>query len=396
MARIIKGQPLPHHVFFDTSILWCEDKAPVVNPNFEQFWTAAIKDFDLRLLIPDTVWGELKFQHCASCIKQLKNIEEGHKRISSIAAVSHSTSLTPGKLETQILAKFDKWARARRAEIIKLPVTKIDWERVAMDAIWRRPPFTSDPKNAESEKGFRDALILETVVDGVRSNGGQINFAFICNDQMLRESAIHRLKEDPRFSAFESTKEFESYLRLTKEQLTKEFIAKIRAHASRKFFLLGDESSLYNRDKLFERISNEFKAFIEDPTLSEGAELHSLLGTAGSKSNWSPAARGKLFLDPPEFLRIEGGKRYFWLSRLVFGRIYRRTTALFTTSIESHRLMRLPFEITWSAMVKNDARFHDLRVDKIDLKGNTFALATEEGIKKYGPLTPPQSSDPLE
>src|SRR5204863_9201097 len=111
--------------------------------------------------------------------------------------------------------------------VAPVPYDKIDWAKLYADAVWRRPPFVFDPKKAETEKGFRDALILETVVDVVVTDARNVNLVFICADQLLRRTADQSLSRDDRFSAYENVAGFSSYVKLTREQLDNEFIKQI-------------------------------------------------------------------------------------------------------------------------------------------------------------------------
>ena len=123
MSRILKTEPLPHVVICDTSILWHEDKSLTVSADFETFWSVQSSQFDLSLVIPDVVKGELLYQHCTSCRKLLKSTEENLQKISAITVAQHSIRLTSEKIRGQIEEKFDKWVRQHKA--IMLPISEL-------------------------------------------------------------------------------------------------------------------------------------------------------------------------------------------------------------------------------------------------------------------------------
>lgn len=402
MARILKGQPLPHAVVCDTSILWFEDKGPIAHPEFEQFWDTAFREFTLELHIPEIVRGELLFQHFSSCHKLFKSTEDNLKRISLITAAPHSTRLSVQQMKAQVETKFDKWLKVKRGSVLPLPASQIDWKRLANDAVWRVSPFLTDAKNPESEKGFRDALILETVCHFVGADTRKINIALLCNDHALRNAAQARLKTDQRFTAYASLKDFETYLRLTKEKFTNEFIAKIVSKARDRFFLRDDPSCLVKRERLIERIEAEHKDYFTDVTKSEKTVV-SLLGGGFGATSWTPVGSGRFWIVGPEFLRTELGQRYFWKSIIRYMRLYARSSpslgvlggsTLLGGAVSDERVLSLPFHVTWSAMVKNDARFHDLKVEEIRLTDNDFRIPTETEIKTYHlrPEPPPDTT----
>lgn len=389
MARIIKHEPLPHAVICDTNILWFEDKGPIANPEFERFWDVASKEFDLELHIPETVRGELIFQHFTSCQKLFKSTEENVRKISTITGNTHSTRLNLPMMRRQIEVKFDKWIKAKRGHVIPVPIERIGWKRLVDDAVWRLPPFIADPKNPDFEKGFRDALIMETLCDLVGTESRKINFAFLCNDSTLREATVSRLKAELRFSAYETIKDFESYLRLTKEKLTNDFISRIVVKAKARFFNRDDPSCLALRDRLVDQIQADFKDYFLDIAKSEKDSILSFDPEPDSAS-WNPVGSGGFWIENPQFLRIETRKRYFWKSIIKFVRLYTRSATTLreilgasSASGLDERILILPFHVTWSAMVKNDARFHDIKTESIEIEGNEFRLSTESEVKHF-------------
>ena len=84
--------------------------------------------------------------------------------------------------------------------------------------------------------------------------------------------------------------------------------------------------------------------------------------------------------------------KYVWKNIVLYWRLYSRTStrnalaamASFGAPTEE-RLLVLPFHITWSSRVKNDARFHDLEVVGIELVGNEFRVPSEEEVRRLKP-----------
>ena len=101
-----------------------------------------------------------------------------------------------------------------------------------------------DPRDKDKEKGFRDALILETVASECAKAANE-TVIFICNDHLLRTATEERLKTSKRFLAFESLADFGAYLTLTQQQLTDAFVKAIQGHARRKFYTKGDPNCVY-------------------------------------------------------------------------------------------------------------------------------------------------------
>ena len=66
----------------------------------------------------------------------------------------------------------------------------IHWKRLIEAAVWCVPPFS--PPSTEHEKGFKDSLVLETVLD-VWATNEHADITFVTNDKLLRETAKDRL-----------------------------------------------------------------------------------------------------------------------------------------------------------------------------------------------------------
>ena len=73
--------------------------------------------------------------------------------------------------------------------MLPTPIPNIDWAAIVESAVWRRPPFTFDAKDKNNEKGFRDAVILETLAHLCQSTPTDKTVIFVCNDDLLRTTA---------------------------------------------------------------------------------------------------------------------------------------------------------------------------------------------------------------
>jgi hypothetical protein len=308
MPKILKGAPIPHAVVVDTNILWAEDKAPPVTPEFDEFWKLHVEIVELDLVVPTVVRGELLYQQTTAALKALAKVEEHLGRISAITAVTHPHKLSSSRLEAQIAAKIDKWLRQKKARLVEVPYTTVDWPAVVETAVWRRPPFTADAKNPEAEKGFRDALILESVAAFVAGETRTVRVAFACADKVLREAAGTRIV-DPRFACYESLSSLSSFLKLTHERLTDTFIKGILRRATKKFFTADDPACLYVKEKIGEKIHESSKALVANPTSASGTPFVSLLTTS-----WNLAGGGRSWISAAQFDRLVGDREYHWIS----------------------------------------------------------------------------------
>lgn len=392
MATIPRGTPPHHFIVPDTNILWHKDKGPAVNPDFDTFWSDHSNHMAMTLAIPSVVIGELRYQHTTSALKSHDRANEALREVSIVVSQSHDSRLSKETIHNLIEAKFDKWVKKMGATIIPIPVAAVDWERVALDAIWRRPPFIADPKNPDTEKGFRDLLILETLSEFVAVRKGEYGFVFVSNDNELRNAAAQRLAKDNRFNAFESLAQLSSYIKLTKENVTQSFIKAILARASKKFLIPDDPDTLWFKERIREKITDLHKSKFEN---LEEADTGKPKASLGGSLTWSPLNEGQWWIRNPEFVRLEGTRDYYWKSRVFFVRQYHRATsasplmALLDIIDPPDKTHFVEFAVNWSSVIKSDGRFQSMTIDSIDFVSNQFRIPTDDEIRRYGLEKPP-------
>ncbi len=390
MARIRKGKPLPHVLIPDTSVLWHEDKSFPVSPAVDKFLDDHEKLVELELVIPEVVRGELLFQQVTSATKLLDGINEKMTLMSGVTAHQHRHRVTEADIRDQVIAKVEKWVQGRKATVFPIPTATINWPELCHRAIWRLQPFSFDPKDSRSEKGFRDSLILETVAEYAKQETRQVNIAFVCRDALLRQSATERLKADPRFNCYESLGDFSSYIKLTRQRLTNEFINAIVQRAHEKFYKGGDDQSLWLKEKLASRIHNEHQGNL------------TLFGSFKNDVNaipplsWKPVGTPRFQGGSMSFQNISEQRTYHWVRTVTYLQGYRgepsfpvnvinvglpdvlQPTTAPAVQQAAEYVLAVNFNVSWKANVKDDARFHDVELEGITFVDKEFRPATAE------------------
>lgn len=391
MARIKKGNPPVFLLVPDTNILWHEDKSFAVNPAFETFLVDNQNLTPLKLVIPEMVKHELLFQQTTSALKALEKVNENISIISQITQSQHKSKISREQIRRQIESKFNSWLLLRKGIIAKTPYKEIDLEKICEKSVWRLPPFTFDPKNHDNEKGFRDSIILETVVDLANKKNSEDVLVFLCNDQLLKAEVIDKLSKDKSFLCYETLPDFSSYIRLTKEKLTNEFIKAISVRAENKFYTKGEPNCLYNKEKVWEKIIEQYSQDFSNPSEEKFSIISSMLTQKLDDNMWKPSDSGKWWLIKPEFERIEGVHEYHWKSVLSFIRNYKKTSLITDTEKKSlldlidlkEKTSFLHFNVFWKSIVKNDGRFYKIELVNIDLASKEFKFASREDRARY-------------
>jgi hypothetical protein len=294
-------------------------------------------------------------------------------------------------MKKQVESKFERWINGKDGNVCEIPIARINWRQLYTRAIWRIPPFALDAKNPDNEKGFRDALIYETVVDLTMNEQRDVNVAFVSNDLVLRTSVAERLKDQKRFLPFESLTDFSSYIKLTREQLTKEFIGKIVRRAAEKSYSANDVNCVWNKDKIWEKLEAMKDVWRIDETAPMNLSLFnqpllmsSLVGmpaiTASPTPRWTQTSPKSWYLGPHEFVKTSGVRTYHWTSTV-------RSLTKYSLSdgqvASDERIQIVLFKVLWKADVKADARFQAIELEDIKLESKAFRAPTPSEVQLY-------------
>jgi hypothetical protein len=296
-----KRIPDPHHLLVDSNILRAKDEAVLVSPTLSEFLQIHGIEFPITLLVPSIVRDEVIYQQFRDARSGLNAAKTGYIKANSILGKNYKLGLTEGKIKIRLNELFNKWLESLHGQILEVPVEEIDFLKVIDRAVWRRPPFEHHEKK---EKGFRDAMILETLRHHVSKCTSSQLVAFICNDELLRETAESELSEYSNLNIYASLNDFESYIKLTKQDITEEFAQSIRKKINRKFFDPKNDKCLYIAEAIREKIVNENKDAFKHPASSSSGE---------SLSDWTPAGKGMFWIHPAEFSESPAKGEYIWL-----------------------------------------------------------------------------------
>lgn len=381
----IRRDVLPAHIIVpDTNILWDKDKKNSVSSDFNTFWEKNKSLISIKLIVPEVVLGELQFQQATSAMKLASTVAENLEELSGVAQATYSTRFDNDKIKKQVGAKLNKWVKSLGGSVEKTPVEKIDWSKMVQCSIWRIEPFTFDPKNKDNEKGFRDALILETLLNICSTSQTNENIVFLCNDFLLRTTAEKLLSHNSKVLIFESLADFEAYIKLTQEKLTDKFVKSIQNHARSKFFLADDQTCIYYKEKIRQEIVECFKTELQLPpsyTTNTGGLL-----SIPTTVNWKTIDE-KWWINATRFNKLASPKEYHWISRVTLVRLIKTEAAtanVFASTIPRQELLQtFAFDISWKANVKMDGRFHDIAVLNIKSDETTSDTPSEELLVRW-------------
>jgi len=372
-----------HTVIVDTNILWCKDKGPVVEPMFDLQWSQLKDEYDIQLVIPEVVKEELLFQQTTSAKKLLLKAQKELEKLSEVAAVTENLNLGIDDVKSCIQEKFASWQKLTNATIISTPYKKIDWNEVCNAAIWHLPPFTNDPKGLDREKGFKDAVIMHTVIDYVTRLDNENYVIFLCHDNLLRETVQERLKGTTRFTCQENMEQLSSYLKLAKEEHAHKFIGSILQSANQLFYERDNENSLYLSKNIKQRIREEFsESFKPD-------------------AGWMLTEQGKYFISKPDFLGVSKEGRYLWETHIEFVEGYCNDFSDLDAKwlvmlgmmarqyfgSPSEKLLYVKLSIYWSSNVSSTGKLSKPKIDSLKVQNKEFRDVETKDTQRFEHIT---------
>ena len=372
MSEIVKENIDPHAVIVDTNILWHKDKSKVVNPEFDKFWESHAAEANLELVIPEVVIGELLVQQTNSALKRLLEANKQFDELTTFTGKKYSHRVTEDRLKGEIQSRLDSWALKKAVHRLATPIDQIEWDILIENSIWRRPPFSYGPKKENQEKGFRDSLILESIVSYCNSEIDK-KVVFICNDKLLRETSEKRLESNKSFSAFESLDDVEGYLRLEKENLEQSFIKSIISKASKKFFKHQNQDNLVKNSLFYEvDLLRIILKNHEDKFNNPQSQITGDFESADySRASWRPYDIGVFsVVGQPQFQNIEGDNTYHWVSKIRFNQDYEGKRKWEDEAYSFAHEMN--FDVFWKVNISLNERFTKMEFLNLELIESKF------------------------
>ena len=211
--------------------------------------------------------------------------------------LGHNLAITADLIQSRVRETTRGQIDRYRIKVQQLDVNRVDWNRLIEDAAYRRPPF----EPGDAEKGFRDSLVVETfqqLVDASPTTPRVCRIVLLAADKLLAQAARGRIADRSNVDVMSSLEELKGLINTLVAEVDENFIAKLRSKATTLFFEKGNESSLYYKEKLQNKIREKFPA-----------ELSELPAGANRR------AGGTWLIAPPRFLKKEG-QRIHWATRI--------------------------------------------------------------------------------
>jgi hypothetical protein len=252
MAKAKK--PIQLKFVFDTNVIYVGTSMELVKKEISDFIAKydQIRDIEISWVLPETVINERTFQMRKIGYDLLPSIQKVEKLIGI------NLNITRQILEKNIDDLIRDKIIKQPFEVATLDTALVDWSVLVQNACYRLPPFS----DTEKEKGFRDALVLECVKQLVQRSPKSTSLCriiFISGDKLLGQAAEQAINQS-NYHSYESIADAENLINVLTAQMNEAFIKDILLKASEMFFIKKDEETLYYKEKVGQKINQDFGA----------------------------------------------------------------------------------------------------------------------------------------
>jgi len=328
-----KHTPKQLRVVFDTSALFTGSASNLVKTDLAALIHRSVYP-DLKILwyLPNVVRHERQYQMQTKALELIPSIHKMERLLGHELNITEA--LVKGQVESAVLRNLEELG----LEELKLDHAKVDLNRLMLDSAYRRLPF----QPGEKEKGFRDALVLETFAQLVEESPKSIQvcrLVLVSSDGLMKQTADIRFADIPNVRVLATIEELTGLINTLISDVDEAFVALLRPKASNLFFSSSDaKGALLYKANVMARIEKQYaKELSEKP---EGAD-------ARTNTTWT--------VNHPNFIKKEG-QRMFWLTKIEIEST--ATRSIEPAPIYASGIMQgatLPTDYTYSSTPLKDA-----------------------------------------
>lgn len=243
-------------IVFDTNVIYTGSSSDLFKKEIKELLEKNSSKTDIKLSwnFPEIVINERRFQMRKKGFELLPSIMKLER------ILGHNLNITEQIIISRINETISKQIEQNGINILEVDTTRVNWGNIIFKACNRVPPF----EDSEKEKGFRDSLILETVLQLIESSPTAKSICriiFITNDKLLQDAFVNNTKEIANVKLLTSLDELESLLNVLSSETTEELINLIIEKAADLFFRSDKsnrEDTIYVKENIHKKIMEKF------------------------------------------------------------------------------------------------------------------------------------------
>ena len=255
--RRSKGKP-QLRIVFDTNVLFTGSASDFVRADVCDFVQSQSqhKDLDLQWYVPRVVIDERQYQMQ----------QRGHDLLPAVqrleTLLGHNLNITGEIIDQRIEDAIRRQREALGLAVLEMDAERIDWHSLVDNASYRRAPF----EPGDTEKGFRDAIILECFVQLVADSPSTpqvCRLILVTQDKLFGATVRERTSDHANVTVYETLEELKSLINTLGAAIDEEFVSQILEKSRVYFFVKGDEATLFFKENLGPRIAQQYKDELE-------------------------------------------------------------------------------------------------------------------------------------
>src|SRR3989442_815797 len=246
------------------------------------------KDLAITWHLPEIVKNEREHQLRQDALKDLPTLQRLERVLGSDFGLSEQT------LIERVRERVNDHVKDLKLQILPVDAQGVDWNKIMSDAAFREPPFSP----GKSEKGFRDALIVEAVGQLIASSPLDCRIAVVSSDKLMTEALVKKSIAAQNVHLLSSIEELKGLINTLVSNVDEAFIEQMKAVAASFFYEPGDRESYIYKQEITKRILRDFASLI-----------------FAIPPDQNEVERDKTLVSRPRF-REKVGDRMFWVSRI--------------------------------------------------------------------------------
>jgi PIN domain len=247
------------HVVLDSNTVWAGGARDFLNRKVSGFIQHPPKAHDVKIhwYLPYMVKEERRYQMEAEAQALLGPLGKANELLGLGLKVNLDT------LNSAVRQIVDASMADHEFIEKQLNPEKVDWSAVMLSAVRRTPPF----EHGDTEKGFRDAIVLEVflqVAEEAIGKDPKCSVFLISNDALLGKAAIDRIKSHDlqHATVVENIDKLRSIVNAVPAHLSLAEINKLLVTAAIDFYDQKNQSGLYFSERIESKISRDFASVL--------------------------------------------------------------------------------------------------------------------------------------
>lgn len=281
-------------IVFDTNALFTDNEYHLLSKEVADLIRTNQHHLDVEIQwhLPEVVIMERRYRMEKRALELSPSIEKVERLIGL------KLNVTGEILCKQVNEAIEKQIQEFKLQPIKLDHSSVGWERLVVDSAFRRPPFSPG-----TEKGFRDALVLESFLQLVEQSAASraaCRLVLVSGDELLRKAATDRVKEKNRenINILSTVEELKNLINTLVSQIDEATVSELRTLAGNLFWDFDRKKGFYESSGAMQKLQSVVAEICKTPPEGSGV-----------------ARLKKYELAPPSFQKKEGGT-ITWSSKM--------------------------------------------------------------------------------